>query len=346
MAKSYVTDLKPGDTVDSSFAVRSKSLQPFRNKLGSYLALTLADKTGEIPARAWDEAEKLAERFEVGEVIRLRGRVDEYQGAAQIIVQRVKKLDPDEVDALDYLPSTPKDVEALLARVREAVASVRNEHLAALLRAFFDDAEFVRRFAEGPGAKSLHHAYLGGLLEHVVSVLEMCEMVCRLHPQLDRDLLVTAALLHDVGKLEELHFDTTIDYTDTGRLVGHVILTDRMVSQRLAQLPGFPVELREVLAHTLLSHHGAREWGAPIVPMTPEAITLHYLDNLDAKIWQFSQIAGQAAAAGRRWSEWQRLLERYVYSGAWGLEGPVSSEEAGEEGQSGLADAGSGPGLE
>ncbi|MFQ6133597.1 MAG: 3'-5' exoribonuclease YhaM family protein, partial [Armatimonadota bacterium] len=340
MAKTYIEDLTPGDAVDSSFAVRSKSLQPFRSKPGSYLALTLADKTGEIPARAWDNAEKLAERFEAGEVIRLRGRVDEYQGSAQIIIERLKRLDPDDIDALDYLPTTPKDVEALLERVQEAIGTVEHEHLAALLRAFFDDDGFVRRFAEGPGAKVLHHSYLGGLLEHVVSILDMCETVCRLHPQLDRDLMMTGAILHDVGKLEELHFGTTIDYTDMGRLVGHVILTDRMVKERLATLPDFPAELEEVLAHLLLSHHGAREWGAPIVPMTPEAIALHYIDNLDAKIWQFSRIAEEAAGAGRRWSDWQRLLERYIFSGSWGADGPESGEAEGGEGQLGLTDVG------
>ncbi len=317
MAKTYVRDVQPGEAVDSTFAVRAKSLAPFRSKPGSFLSMILADRTGELPAKAWDNAEQLTGLFEVGDVIRVRGRVDEYQGAAQLIVQRLKRLSAEEVDPLDYLPTTPKDVGDLLAFLQQRIPTVENPHLRALLESFFADEDFVRRFTEAPGAKSLHHAYLGGLLEHVVAIVRHVELVCEIHPQLDRDLLLTSAVLHDIGKMAELSFGTTIDYTDEGRLVGHVILGDRMIRDRIAQLSDFPPQLRDVLAHTVLSHHGAREWGAPIVPMTAEAIALHYIDNLDAKIWQFSQIAREAAEAGRTWSDWQRLLERYIYAGGW-----------------------------
>ncbi|MFQ6096541.1 MAG: 3'-5' exoribonuclease YhaM family protein [Armatimonadota bacterium] len=315
MPKVYVTDLQPRQTIESTFVARTKQLAPFRNKPGAYLNMILADKTGQIHARAWDNAERIAELFEAGDVVLVRGRVDEYQGAPQLIVERLAKCDLDEIDITDYLPTTPCDVRQLLATVEEVIATVGQPHLRALLESFFADPKFVNRFSEAPGAKHLHHRYIGGLLEHVVSLLRIGQTVCDVHPNLDRDLFITGIILHDIGKLEELDYGTSIDYTDRGRLIGHVVLGERMIRDRVRQMDAFPQDLAAMLSHVVLSHHGSREWGAPIVPMMPEAIALHYLDNLDAKVWQFTDIARQAAAAGKTWSEWQRLLERYVYAG-------------------------------
>jgi 3'-5' exoribonuclease len=326
MAKTYVADLQRGGKLESTFAAKTKQLLPFRNKPGNYLTVVLGDKTGEVQARAWDNAEALAELFEPGQVVRVRGRVEEYQGALQVIIERLRKCADDEIDPAEYVATTQGNVQEMLGAVHDAIAHMQDPHLRALLEAFFADPDFVRRFTEAPGAKALHHRYLGGLLEHVVSLLCIGAAVCDVHATLDRDLLVAGIILHDVGKLQELDYGVAIDYTDQGRLIGHVVLGDRMIQDRIRGMPGFPAELAATLSHIVLSHHGSREWGAPIEPMMPEAIALHYIDNIDAKIWQFTDIARQAASAGKTWSDWQRLLERYVYAGR--LTGPPVGEAA------------------
>jgi len=315
MEKVYVQDLEPKTTVESSFVARDPSLAPFRNKPGQYLSVTLADKTGQIPAKAWDNAEQLAERFQPGDVVLIRGRVDEYQGSSQIIIDRLRKCLDEEIDPEDYIATTTRDTGELVAQLRETVQGIGEPHLRRMLESFFADEQFVALFARAPAAKRLHHSYLGGLLEHVTEVARICDRVCEVHPQLDRDLLLSAALLHDIGKMTELQYDTDIDYTDEGRLIGHVLIGDRMVQDAIDAVDGFPKQLATLLRHIILSHHGHREWGAPIEPMTAEAIALHYADIMDAKIRQFSDVAQQTAAEGRAWSQWQPMLERYIYAG-------------------------------
>jgi 3'-5' exoribonuclease len=313
--KQLVSDLAVNARVDSSFAVKSRSLAAFRNKPGQYLNLTLADRTGEIAARAWDNAERIADCCAPGSVVRVRGRAEEYQGKLQLIVEAVEEVAPSEVDPADYLPCSRRDPMEMMEEVDAAIESVTNPHLKALLKAFFSDTGFRNRFAHAAGAKSLHHSFVSGLLEHTVSAMRILWTVRESHPELDRDLLTAGALLHDIGKIEELTTGVTIDYTDTGRLLGHTVLTDRMVRERLAGLPGFPESLADTLMHMLLSHHGQKEYGAPIVPMTAEACALHYADNLDAHVQYFSQVVAEGAGSGNRWSDYQRLFDRYIYLG-------------------------------
>jgi 3'-5' exoribonuclease len=320
MAKVYVRDVEPNSPIESPFLARTRSLLPFRNKPGQYLAVVLADKTGEIQARAWDNAERLAESFQPGDVILVRGRVEEYQGNPQIIIERLRKCNDDEIEPEDYIAASTRDPAELLGRIRETIRAIREPHLQRLLDSFFSDDQFVAMFTRAPAAKRLHHSYLGGLLEHVAEVVQVCATVCDVHPQLNRDLLLSAALLHDIGKLTELQYDTDIDFTDEGRLVGHVVIGDRMVQDAIDAVDGFPRHLAILLRHIILSHHGQREWGAPIVPMTPEAAALHYADIMDAKIRQFSDVAERTAAEGRSWSDWQPMLERYIYAGPPGQE--------------------------
>ncbi len=315
MAKVYVRDLEPHKPIEGPFLARSKSLVPFRNKPGHYLAIALADKTGEIQAKAWDNAEQLAERFEAGDVILIRGRVDEYQGTPQIIIDRLRKCREEDIDPEDYIAATTRDTAEFVGEIQRTIRETQDPHLRQLLESFFNDEAFVAMFTKAPGAKRLHHAYLGGLLEHVVEVTQVCERVCDVHPQLNRDLLLSAALLHDIGKMTELQYEMDIDYTDEGRLIGHVVIGDQLVHQAIDAVDGFPPQLGMLLRHIILSHHGQREWGAPIVPMTAEAIALHHADIMDAKVRQFSDVAEQAAADGRTWSDWQPLLERYIYAG-------------------------------
>ena len=317
-----MSDLAVNARVDSSFAVRSSALAAFRSKPGQYLNLTLADRTGEVAARAWDNAERIAECCAPGSVVRVRGRVEEYQGKLQLIVEAAEECAPSEVDPADYLPSSRRDPLEMMGEVDAAIEAVTDPHLRALLAAFFDDTAFRNRFAHAAGAKSLHHAFVSGLLEHTIGVMRILWTVRESHPELDRDLLTTGALLHDIGKIEELTTGVAIDYTDTGRLLGHTVLTDRMVRERLAALPGFPQPLADLLMHMLLSHHGQKEYGAPIVPMTAEACALHYADNLDAHVQYFSQVVAEGAGSGNRWSDYQRLFDRYIYLGDAGAPTP------------------------
>jgi 3'-5' exoribonuclease len=316
--KQLVADLAVNARVDSTFAVRSRSLAAFRNKPGQYLNLTLADRTGDLAARAWDNAEALAECCPPGSVVRVRGRVDEYQGKLQLIIEALEPCEPGQIDPTDYLPASKREPLDMLEEVDAAIAGVEDPHLKALLEAFFLDKAFRRRFAHAAGAKSLHHSFVSGLLEHTVSVARILWTLQESHPQLDRDLLTAGALLHDIGKTEELITGTTIEYTDSGRLLGHTVLTDRMVRDRLRDVPDFPPLLADRLMHMLLSHHGQKEYGAPIVPMTAEACALHYADNLDAHVQYFSQVVEQGAGSGNRWSDYQRLFDRYIYLGEAG----------------------------
>jgi 3'-5' exoribonuclease len=315
MDKIYISDLEPNKPVESAFLARNRTLQTFRNKPGHYLSVTLADKTGEIQAKAWDNAEKLAECFEPGDVVLIRGRADEYQGTPQIVIDQLRKCTEDEIDPSDYIAVTTRDIGELLGLVQALVETIQEPHLRQLLDSFLGDEQFASIFSQAPAAKRLHHAYIGGLVEHVGEVMRICDRACEVHPQLDRDLVLTAAMLHDIGKMTELEYDTDIDYTDEGRLIGHVLIGDRMVQDAIDAVEGFPPQLAMLLRHVILSHHGHREWGAPIEPMVAEAVALHYADIMDAKIRQVSDVAQQTAAEGRTWSSWQPMLERYVYAG-------------------------------
>ncbi|NLO05468.1 MAG: HD domain-containing protein [candidate division WS1 bacterium] len=316
MASKRIAELEIGERIIGTYAARDRSLASFKSKPGQYLSLTLGDATGELSARMWDGAEEAAACFQPGDAVTVRAVVEEYRGQKQLVVEKLKKADLQEIEGVELIATGAGDSETLCERVLEAVESVQNPHLRALLETFFGDPEFLDRFSRAPGAKSLHHSYLGGLLEHTVGVLELLETVARVHPQLDRDLMIAGALLHDLGKVAELECNASIEYTDCGRLVGHTVLTDRMVNRAIDAIEGFPEELSNRITHLLLSHHGQREYGAPVLPMIAEACALHYADNLDAHVQYFGQVIADGRAAGSQWSDYQRLFERYIYVGA------------------------------
>jgi 3'-5' exoribonuclease len=314
-SKQYVADLVPKTRVGSVFVARDKSLAPFRNKDGQFLNVTLADRTGEIRGRAWDRAEELNQRFGPGDVVLVEGHVEEYQGQAQLIVKELSVAEPGSYDPADLVVCSPRSRDEMLDELDGVIGSVGNPYLLALLDSVFGDEDLRRRFADAYGAKSLHHSYVGGLLEHTLAVVRILQTAAEIHPDLDRDLMVTAGLLHDIGKLEELAGEVGAEYTDLGRFVGHTVLTDRMVCARAGQIEGFPTHLRNLLTHALLSHHGEREWGAPVVPLTPEACALHYADNLDARVQGFKQVVAAGRQKGQTWSEYHRSYERSLYLG-------------------------------
>jgi 3'-5' exoribonuclease len=312
----FVSDLRVGERVVGYFVDKHKQLEPFRDRSkGEFLTLVLSDRTGDVLARVWEDAPALAETFAEGDVVKVAGDVEEYLGRTQLIVQKLRRAQEEEYDLADFLPATDKDVDAMLAAVQAQVQRIENPHLAALVRVFYDDATFLARLAQAPAARRVHHAYLGGLLEHLTEILALSDTVLTIYPAINGDLLRTGALLHDVGKLQEFTWDREIDYTDEGRLVGHVVLGDEALSRALAQLPDFPEELGLRVRHMLLSHHGRYEWGSPRRPKTLEAIALHHVENLSAQVNRFEQLLGARRGAGDAWTDYDRLLGRQLYAG-------------------------------
>ncbi len=343
MTSTKISDLKVGDKIVGTYAVKSKSLQAFKNKSGQFLSLMLGDASGEIRGVMWDGAEAAAELFKTGDAITVRTKVEEYRGEKQFVIDKLKRASEEECDGADLLAKTDRDPEELRASLMAFVEEVSDPHLSALLDVIFGDEDFVDRFCRAPGAKGLHHAHVSGLVEHTVGVARVLSTVVEVHPALNRDLLIAGALLHDLGKIEELETAIAIDYTDKGRLVGHIVITDRMVTRAIDQIEGFPAELADRLAHLLLSHHGQKEYGAPVQPMTAEACALHYADNLDAHVQYFGRVIADGKASGNHWSDYQRLFDRYIYiGGQCEPEGETDTAEDDEASDGDTVDCGEG----
>jgi 3'-5' exoribonuclease len=319
MSRRYVNQLANGDSVDEYFLVADKQLRA--NRQGNlYLHLELRDKSGSVGARLWNASENLARTFEAGDYLRVRGKTQLFQGALQIILSHLELADSSQVEPEDFLPQSSQSVAKLSARLRELLFSVRNPHLRALIECFFIDDDFVRKFTTAPAGIKNHHAYHGGLLEHVVTLLTLADRITDLYPDIDRDLLMTGIFLHDVGKVHELSYDRAFGYTDEGQLIGHLVMGVEMLRDRVERttdLTGepFPVELLLRLKHMIVSHHGTHEFGSPKVPMTLEAIVLHYLDNLDAKIHTFSREIRDDPCRESSWTPFQQTLGRRLFKG-------------------------------
>lgn len=311
----YLADLKVGDYVDTVVVVKSKRRIPYRNRPGYYLAFLLKDRTGAVDARVWEEAERVDHEISERDVVRVRGIVELYQQLPQVRVASIEKVSEGEYDWADLVPRTEQDVEALWERVKGAIESVQNPYLRALLLQFFDDQEFVEAFKNAPASLYLHHNWVGGLIEHICSVLDLAETICQHYPELDRDLLVTGVLLHDVGKVREYSWQTDIDRTDEGRLLGHLVLGDEMVAEKIKQIPDFPPELAMRIRHMLISHHGVGEWGSPRPPMTLEAAALHFLEFTDAQLRKFATVLKERREPESAWTAYERTLGRRLFAG-------------------------------
>jgi 3'-5' exoribonuclease len=329
----FISELRLGERVTGFFQARYKQLEPFRDRSkGNFLTLILGDRSGQILARVWENAPELAATFEVGDVLKVAGDVEEYLGRTQLIVHKLRPAKPDEFDLADFLPATERDVNAMLAQVDAVITGLSNPHLSALVRHFYDDANFRAKLAQAPAARRIHHAYLGGLLEHIVDMLRVARTVCEIYPELDADLLYTGVLLFDLGKLRTYDWTHEIAFTDEGRLVGHLVLTHEMINAALAQLPDFPADLSLRVRHMLVSHHGRYEWGSPRRPQTLEALALHHLEELSADLNRFAGLLKARREPGRPWTEFDRRLGRQLYAG-------TTEDPAGDEDETGAADA-------
>jgi 3'-5' exoribonuclease len=285
MKDFYVRDCQQQEnqTITSSFVVASKQVKTKKNG-ELYLAITLADRTGQLQANMWDNVSDAINAFELDDFVKVKGMVQKYNGRWQLTLHKVRKLGDTEIDYSDYLPKTSKDIEQLWRTLGDFVETIENPWLKRLVKDFMADEAVATAYKNAPAAKTLHHAFVGGLLDHVVSLFTVCDLVVRNYPQVNRDLLLTGAFLHDIGKIHELMYQRSISYTTKGQLLGHMIIELEMLHEKLSYIPGFPDELKILIEHLIISHHGQYEFGSPKLPMFPEALMLHYLDDLDSKM--------------------------------------------------------------
>lgn len=326
MGKVFVADLIEGQPVTSYFLAKQVELRQRRSG-EPYLTLVLADRTGEVPAVMWEGGEEASRGLAEGDIVKVQGLLGTYQRERQLTLTRLRKTTSEEIAREDYLPRSTQEPGVLLGRLREVVDDVREPHLKRLLGDLLADEAFVAAFSAAPAAKSIHHAVLGGLLEHTVSVVGLCRLLAEHYPAVDRDVLVAAAILHDVGKVRELTWDRVFDYSDAGRLLGHITLGALLVEERIQAIPGFPESLAQRLLHCILSHHGELEWGSPKRPKTLEALVLHYAEDLDGKVNSFLSFAQHHPDPQHPgWTQFNRALDRYLYFGGGDADGPPDSQ--------------------
>lgn len=295
--------------ITSTFVVVAKQIKP--KKTGEpYLALTLGDRSGQVEAKMWDNVDDVLEAFEQDDFLKVKGLINKYKQRFQLTIHKLRKLGESEIDFSDYLPKTSKDIDELWRALTNFVATFRNPHLRALVQAFMADPEIAAPYRNAPAAKTLHHAYIGGLLDHVVSLFRSCDLMCQNYPQINRDLLLTGAFLHDIGKIHELTYNRSFSYTTKGQLLGHMIIELEMLQAKLALVPGFPEELKTMVEHLIISHHGQYEFGSPKLPMFPEALMLHYLDDLDSKMEAMRAQLERDAALDNPWTSYNASLGR------------------------------------
>lgn len=308
MKPVFVSDLAGDTTITTFFLVLEKEIRNTREGK-PYLRLELGDRSGSVEARMWEHFEVPARDIGRDDIVKVQARCDVYRNRFQLALQQLRKAKPDEVELADYLPHTREDVEKMYGALQTHMAEIKNEWLQKLVRGVLADPKVAASYKRAPAAKVMHHAYLGGLLEHVVSLCALAKAVSSHYRELDLDLLLTAAILHDVGKLDELCYDRAIGYTADGQLLGHIVMELETVTRAIDAIPGFPAPLKTVVQHLLISHHGQYEFGSPKLPMIREALVFHYLDDLDSKLAAVR--AALASESGdNEWSAYSNALQR------------------------------------
>ena len=311
MKEFYISDCArmENQTITSLFVVALKQVKS--KKSGElYLSLVLADRSGQVQANMWDNVAEAISGFEQDDFVKVKGVVHKYNGRWQLTVHKMRKLGESEIDYSDYLPKTSKDIEQLWQTLCSFVESFQNPWLKSLIKEFIADEALVAAYKTAPAAKTLHHAFVGGLLDHVVSLFTVCDLASRNYPQVNRDLLLSGVFLHDIGKLHELTYQRSIAYTTKGQLLGHMIIELEMLHDKIAHVPGFPEELKVLLEHLIISHHGEYEFGSPKLPMFPEALMLHYMDDLDSKMESMRAQFEREAEFDSPWTSYNPSLAR------------------------------------
>lgn len=307
----FVADIVAGETIQDLFVLAEKNLAQKKDG-NAFLTVTLADRSGQIRGVVWDHLEKAAAK--VGDFVLVHAAANEYRGALQMVVKSLSTVPVEEVDAADFLPVTARDVEQMFTRLRSLTDTITSPTLKALMDAFWNDADFVRLFKRAPAAKRMHHAYIGGLLEHTLSMALLVDKIASHYSGVDRDMLLVGAVLHDAGKVREFSYNHMIDYTDEGRLLSHIVIGVEMVEAKVRSIEGFPPGQAAMVKHMIVSHHGLREFGSPEPPKTVEAVLLNQIDEIDARVNAIREfMASEDPDAA--WTSFHRLMERQFFKG-------------------------------
>jgi 3'-5' exoribonuclease len=307
-----IVSLKEGDWIEETYLVTSKQVSTAKNGV-TYLSIKLADKTGEIDGKLWDNADEVAGRFEREDFVRIKGIAANYQGTMQIKMKTLEKVDDAKVDIANFVQTSLRNSDDMVKELRTMTAEIKSVHLKQLVAAFLNDTQFMELFKRTPAAKTLHHNYVGGLLEHVVELMSLARDVAKHYPSVDVDLLMAGAFLHDIGKVRELSVRKSIEYTTEGRLIGHISLGYEMIVEKMNAIHAFPAELAMLLKHIMLSHHGEYEFGSPKRPKIQEAIIINYLDDLSAKINNFQATLKRENVGQGEWTTYSKMHDRYLY---------------------------------
>lgn len=319
MPRRFIKQLGENETVDEVFVVWDKQLRTNRNG-NPYLQLRLADRTGSLTGMMWNANDRIFGSFENGDYLQVQGATQYYSGALQMIVNHVEKAVAGKYDEADFVTLSPSEVDRMATRLGELLRGMRNYHLRNLAECFLIDEQFMQRFTTAPAGIKNHHAYRGGLLEHVLKLMEVATSFSQHYPEVDADLLLMGAFLHDMGKIEELLYEREMAYSDAGQLIGHLVLAVSMLESKIQEATKlsnepFPEELSLRLKHMIVSHHGQYEYGSPKLPMTLEAIALHFIDNLDSKRHSVSALLRDEVTPDGRWTSYQPNLSRKFFKG-------------------------------
>jgi 3'-5' exoribonuclease len=310
--RTWIRDIKEHGKVEGDYLVKSKTVAQTRQG-NPFLTLTLADRTGTVEARLWDRVEEISPRFREGDIVTIAGQTTTFRNQIQIQIRELRQS-ASPSDPTLFQETTPKDIAGMFSELKELAHRIKNAHLRALIDSFMADHRFVSQFKKAPAAKTFHHSYLGGLLEHTLSVCQMAVLITEHYPELDGDLLLSGAILHDIGKIDELTFELNIEYSDRGRLLGHIVLGVLMLEERVKTMKDFPSELALRLRHLILSHHGEFDFGSPKRPKFLEAFALHLIDDMDAKMNGLGRLLKDDRQEGS-WTAFSSLFQRYLYKG-------------------------------
>jgi len=316
MKTRYINQLQPGDSLADQFVLTEKTMAHKKDG-NNYLNLVLSDRTGSIKAVIWDNVDQIAAKTKSGQVVVVKGTVGSYRGNLQMVVKEMSTAPASDIDPAAFLPKTERDVDQMFERLKKLSESLQKEYLKDLFNAFWSDKTFVAQFKRAPAAKKMHHAYIGGLLEHTLSMAVLADKISEHYSGIDRDLLISGALLHDIGKLREYTYDVVIDYSDEGRLVNHIVIGIQMIEDKIKTISTFPEETAMLLKHMVISHHGSRELGSPEPPKTIEAVMLNCIDEMDSRVQAIREFMSKEDP-GEMWTSYHRLLERHFYRGRTG----------------------------
>jgi len=313
MKNQFINKIKVGDNVDDIFMLHEKSLAQKRDG-NNFLNVTLSDKTGTIKGVIWDNVDQISAGVTSGDVVHIKGSVNEYKGSSQLIIKKMEACNADTIHPSDFLPATRQDIDSMFNRLLKITASMETAYLKKLMEAFWNDEAFVIKFKTAPAAKKMHHAYIGGLLEHTLSLASLADKVSGHYSGIDRELLLSGAILHDIGKIREFEFQFKIDYSDEGRLLNHIVMGLEMIEEKISEIEDFPEDQMLLLKHLIVSHHGSREFGSPEPPKTIEAVLLNYIDEIDSKVNGIRNFI-EKEDPNETWTSYHRVLERHFYKG-------------------------------